>query len=170
MGDDNSLGPKLLCEEIDDVINDIKKILADKKADKEAEKGDDYVKLIYDADKLRDKMLDMDLNQKNVDSEQRQSLKNYIKQVLGDILGDKNVNPSELTEQELRDKDLKPAVIEGCLMLKDIYIDLDSNKEVDPNALAKNLDEIIFDIRQGGEVVKEEIEAEEGDAEEKKQL
>jgi len=114
-------------------------------------------------------MLDLDLNAKTVDSDQRQSLKNYIKQVLGDILGDKNVDPTTLNEQELRDKDLKPAVIEGCMKLKDIYIDLDSKKDVDPNTLAKKLDEIIFDIRHGGEVVKAEEEAIEGDEEEKKE-
>jgi hypothetical protein len=82
---------------------------------------------------------------------------------MADIAHDPKINPLTVTEEELKAKGLSPDEISELLKLKHIYVELESDKPVNPKLLAAELGDVMFDIRKSAEHTKADNEAHKGD-------
>ena len=82
---------------------------------------------------------------------------------MADIAHDPKIVPSCVTKEELKAKGYSPEQINILLKLKDIYIELESDKTIDPKSLAAELGDVMFDIRKSAEHTKADNEAHKGD-------
>jgi len=106
---------------------------------------------MHDADILRNTLLGIDLNQKDIPEDERHKIEKSVRDVMADIAHDKNINPTNITEESLGKKGLSDDEIRELLKLKHIYNELDSDKPVNPNLLANEIDDVIHDIRKTAE-------------------
>ena len=82
---------------------------------------------------------------------------------MADIAHDPSINPLTVTEKELKARGLSPDEIKEVLDLKHIYVELESDKPVNPKSLAEELGGVIDDIRKSAEHTKADKEAHKGD-------
>jgi hypothetical protein len=157
------LGAKDIALEIDDVMEEIKRSAEHSRLDKDAHEADDYTRKMHDADKLRGEVLHLDLGLKDVGVDQRKEIEKSVRDVMKDLAHDPTINPLTVTEKDLRKKGLSPDEISELLKLKHIYIELESDKPVDPKLLGAELEDVMEDIRKSAEHTKADNEAHKGD-------
>jgi hypothetical protein len=160
---DKPVDPKLLAVELEDVMFDIRKSAEQSRVDKEAREGDNYTIKMHDADILRDEVLHLDVDLKDLPLGQREHIEKSVRDVMADIADDPKINPLTVTEKELKAKGLSPDEISELLKLKHIYKELDSDKPIDVRLLAAELDDVIDDIRKSAEHTKADKEAHDAD-------
>jgi hypothetical protein len=157
---DKPIDVRLLAAELDNVIDDIRKSA---EHTKEAHDADDFTLKMHDADKLRDEMIDINLNLPDISLTQREHIEKSVRDVMADIAHDPKINPMTVTEEGLKARNLSPLEISEILKLKHIYKELDSNTPINPKLLAEELGGVIDDIRKSAEHTKADQEAHKGD-------
>jgi len=165
--DDKPLNPNQLANELDVVIDEIRKDADQSRIDDNKE-ADSFDRLMNDANKLRDAMLDINLSESDIPDSGRKQMENTIAGVMGDIAHNPNINPATITEKQLKKMDLTQEEIDEILKLKGLYTKLESDKPVDPNLLAAELEDVINDIRISAQHSRMEKDFENEDSEEKK--
>jgi hypothetical protein len=132
------------------IIGELKSDAMESKFDDGEDSRIDYDHKMHDAEKLKELELHLPtsgLTTKAQDIEIQRS----VRDIIGDLAGDSNIDPSKMTKKGLREKGLDPKTIDELMKLKVIYQEVDKGKAVDVKHIKQELDEVIAEIEKDAE-------------------
>ena len=150
---------KELKEELNHVVDEIKQdVRHDKAVKAEIKKLDHEVEVkLHGLEKLRS---DRDLlpDHGKLTQKQDDQLCEDIEDIIQDLIGNKNIDLSTITIEQLQAMHLDPTTIDEIMRLKHIEDEIKSGKPVDAGVIKKELNEVIDEIKEDADK-KVELEA-----------
>ena len=141
-------------ENLENLENDLKNSIIHIKVQNDMQNlnDDSYEKKILEAKTQRNIIQEIpSSNQKDITQQKKIEFSKSIADVIGGITGNFEVNPSDITEDNLEKLDLEDNQVQNVLELKAVYDNLKSEKHIDNQNLYATLKKIMTDIRECAE-------------------
>jgi hypothetical protein len=115
-----------------------------------------YDKKIFDADILRNIVLDIPERGHKITQEQRDNIAKSVRDVMGGITGDFKIDPLTVTVSAMKKLGLTEHEIQEMLKLRHIYDEVEGPGEIDNKKLTDELKEVMDEIRNSAEASRHE--------------